>query len=665
MATITLEELNKYHEYFNSLKKSKIEFSIVKKEEYVCGDDPHYAVTLHPQFLVRNIDELTHIWTAAPQIINNSCISTTGDWFDTYAHDGSVIAVHGAMHAKNYASIKYFASEVLCKEKTKISVYLINSDVFEVNSKGNTIRYCATSGVGTRRDIVFCGNQDTPWFNYIDTGHIIVYVSGTTYGNSETRMFVTDCLTLDMNYVIAAASVYPAALDLVLQNKAYIPSKDCRLALLKMEKSIPAKYRDSYLAIKRNIQEHFNKNTANVMIGKLTRNESPFIDLNSIRITSNRAEYAAGNISIEASNLAEVIFTKLNPNEAEWDIFTLINIYTDWVNNRFSGMALNPSGAGFREVQTFEFSINDIPLKVSCNTVNTRRSINGHLINVDELSAVLKRASCYQVPRDTDDTNNVRDYDRFLTNVSRYSLKIRDIWSNGLPVKTVFTQNDREYRRKAPATNKHPKLRFVLKDKKGFYLQVKHYDPSDKTKVIKTNEYRIGKFAEFIQKVEKLNDHTHMAHYSYYMLNSDGVYIPKNSNTKSGCGDGLIALLTVYAPDITQEDKKAIVGNINYELSEAEKRSEELLNEACEITQTIRGIRADKPGFIVPGKMRSYFVEEEAPYKVWDNDASSTNPYFCVVDKGDQGVGKDALVSRIFALHNDEMMVKHISTLKR
>jgi hypothetical protein len=43
-----------------------------------------------------------------------------------------------------------------------------------------------------------------------------------------------------------------------------------------------------------------------------------------------------------------------------------------------------------------------------------------------------------------------------------------------------------------------------------------------------------------------------------------------------------------------------------------------------------------------------------------------TNQYVCVVaGPGDQGVGKDALVARLYALHNDSMLTAQITTLKR
>jgi len=156
-----------------------------------------------------------------------------------------------------------------------------------------------------------------------------------------------------------------------------------------------------------------------------------------------------------------------------------------------------------------------------------------------------------------------------------------------------------------------------------------------------------------------------MGYSGNYRKTPDGFFVPATANVQNDCAVGLLPLLTRYAEGITDADKTAIVGVINYEFSEGEKLSEELLKEACQLTGTTIGVRDGKKGFVVPGKMRTYFVEEEGNMKVWNNDPKASNSYFCIVNKGDMGIGKDALVARIFALHNDEMMASQIHTLKK
>ena len=661
MSFISPENFQYYANYFAQLTKAKLDYEINRSEKYVSDDQGNsaYQVTFHPIFKnITTLDQLASVWSAAPNPIPVDAIRG-GVITDELLRNPNCCIVSGSVYKQNVTSIKFYANSVFDSTNCNVKIYLINNTVLERVVNARTIRVCSLGSLYNNGKIVFCGDENTPWFNYIDKGHIIIFASAGEQMEGNSRTFVTDAITLDMNYIIAAASIYPPAIDDILQNKAFIPSKDSRLALLRVEKAIPARYREAYLARKAKIQEDFSKNTTNVMIGKLTRKESPFIELNGIKITATKADYIAGHVTIEANNLAEVVFAKLNPNETEWDIFTLINIYTDWVNEQFRNLPLNADGSGCSAAKSFSFKINDIPLKVSCFTENTRRAVNDHLINVDELSAVLKRASCYQAVEGED---NVKNFDKFISNVSRHSLKIRDIWSNGMPVKTVYLESDRNSYGKQ-ATMKHPKLRFIHKDKKGFYLIVNQYDSKNKSKIISTNEYRIGKFAAFIKRVEQANRSNYMHYVHDYSRNSEGYYLPLSGTNK--CATELLIILAEFAGDITEEDKKALIGSINYELSEAEKKSEELLKEACQLTNSKEGTRDGKVGYIVPGKMRTYFVEAEGTHKVYDNDPKATNPYFCVVNKGDMGVGRDALVARIFALHNDQMMAKQIHTLQR
>jgi hypothetical protein len=683
-SSIPLDHLAYYLQYFMKLKEAKLEFEIHKNEVYVSAEKGMaiYKLEFNPVFKhIKSIRGLADIWNAS---LSTFLLSSINEFDGTITSAGvpgvthetpsyasiqknmNTCEVDESLYRTNLSAIKFYAASVFDQcESTKL--YYISGKVPEVTIDNHTIRTCIYGSRYNSGRVVCCCDESSPYYNYIDRGNVMVFVSTEKHLQSGSRVFVTDTITLDMNYIIAAAMVFPPAIDGVLQHKAFLPSKDSRLTLLKVERMIPSNLREKYLQIKNQIQEDFSKNTANVMIGKLAREESPFIELNGIRITSTRAEYTAGRISIEAPNLAKVIFAKLNPNEAEWDVFSLLNIYTDWVNDQFKSLEMNATATGFLAEKSFTFTINNIPLTVSCGTDNTRRSINGHLINVDELSPVLRRASCYQAPVNADDEDNVKNYDVFLRDVSRYSLKTRDIWRNGLPVKTMFLETDfNNYGMNA--TMKHPKLRFVLKNKKedknkGFYLLVNVMDAKDKTKIASTNEYKVGKFAEFINKVEQLNRTTHTGYSGAYQRTTDGFYALANG-AMNRCAQGLVNLLPTYATGITEDDKKSIIGVINYEQTEAEKRSEELLQEACLLTKSVKGTRDGKTGYIVPGKMRTYFVEDAGNNKIWGNTPKDGG-YFCVVNKGDMGVGKDALIARIFALHNDEMMAKKITTLSR
>jgi hypothetical protein len=326
------------------------------------------------------------------------------------------------------------------------------------------------------------------------------------------------------------------------------------------------------------------------------------------------------------------------------------------VENQFKSLPLNADGTGFKEKKTFEFKINDITLKVACATTNTRRSVNDTLINVDELSKVMRRASCYE---------KEEDYNNFVKEVGRISLYARDILANGLPVKTIYLDTDQNSYGKN-ATQRHPKLRFVKKqktkgsaDETGYYLVVRHLDKEGKA--TKTTERRIGKFIEFIRKVEPINKRHHVGYTGYYQRTHEGGYEYKDGRANE-CAVELLKLMEQYVTGLDDDDKKVIIGSINKERSEAEKKSEELLQLACKAVGAVKKERNGKSGYRVPGTKRNYFVEEDS-LRVYDDD---TSQYYCVVNKGNpdaQGVGKDALVTRLYALHNDSMVAHLITTL--
>jgi hypothetical protein len=391
---VSKQNFNYYSNYFNQLNKAGIDYDMVVVENYRNTlDGTVCEMTFQAKFKnIKNMAALADTWSIAPNPIKLSNISS-GALEGHLSELTNCSLVTTAMSKTFPNSIKFY-SEAAFKDNNRNKFYLITKPVTVLVEEGKSIRYGASNEQYNNGSVVFCASTDSPFYNYLDEGHIVVFIGSGTLGAENQRMFITNAITLDMNYIIAAAQAYPPAIDQVLKDKAFIPSKDCRLALLKMEKVIPKNLRDDYLNLKKVIETDYRSNTASVMIGKLTRNESPFIDLNNIRMTFNSANYVLGHVTIEAPNLAAVVFDKLNPNEAEWDIFTLINIYTDYINEQFKALPLNAELTGFAHAKEISFSINNIPLIVSVTTDNTRRAINGHLINVDELSPVLKRAAC-------------------------------------------------------------------------------------------------------------------------------------------------------------------------------------------------------------------------------------------------------------------------------
>src|ERR1035437_2237557 len=252
---ITLENLSYYTNYFSRLKKADVNYEINKNEKYVnTPTGSYYQLGFHATFKgVKNINGLANIWSVCPTPISLDAVEAFPGYSGLQLNINTQ-RINDALYRKNHPAIRFYSQDVL-EGSPRISLYLISGTVPETVYETHSIRTCITGGIYNGGQLVYCSNENSPYYNYIDKGHIIVYVSTGEHVEDGSRLFITDAVTLDMNYIIAAASIYPPAIDDILQNKAFLPSKDCRLSLLKAEKAIPAKLRDNYIALKTKIQE--------------------------------------------------------------------------------------------------------------------------------------------------------------------------------------------------------------------------------------------------------------------------------------------------------------------------------------------------------------------------------------------------------------------------
>ena len=627
MAQITLPVLNRYVSFLNKLHDTGLQFDIDVGQTY---RNSSYEAEFTPKIKdVKHVGQLATCFTAKNAPIKASHLDGMPDALLRLFEKENCVLVQKADSTKE-ASVKFFAKEAFDSEEA-FDAYLITAAPVELRLGDHTYRVLTCGSSYYYSELVLCVNEEHPAYNYIDKGHIVVF--GQSTNSADGNFFVTNQMTLDMNYVAACFHVYPKMLpELVQANTSFIDSRNARVLLLKAERAVPPRLKEAYGKLKVAILADFEKNAQNMMVGKLQRGETPFVELNNIKIERTKATYET--ITIEADNLAEVVFQKLNPNEAEWDVYTLINIYTDYVEKYFDGRELNATATGFLEAANRVFKINGINIRVENFTTHVRRAVNGKLINKDELSKVMRRASCF---------DNQADFDAFVTGVSKVSLRLTDIVANGLPVKTVYLEEDRQHNK--DAGNKHPKLKFIRKDSK-FLLMI----DKDTTRPVK-------RMVEFVNKIMACNRRHRMPYYGYRQTHEGGY------ETGQGPNDVEKELLTIfpeYIEGITAAEITALVKFVNKERIEAEKRSERFLAAAVQQTGAERMQYKEKWGYKIKGIMRNYFVEEDA-LRVYNYD---TGQYICVVSKGFQGVGKDALVTRLFALSNDQYVAKDVGTLK-
>ncbi|MBC8410405.1 MAG: hypothetical protein H8E12_17035 [Rhodobacteraceae bacterium] len=282
-------------------------------------------------------------------------------------------------------------------------------------------------------------------------------------------------------------------------------------------------------------------------------------------------------------------------------------------------MAVASQAAPGNEV---EGKIGDVKFKLTVKTSTSMRQngpvtssrlyLNGYRINTDEIEKCLERALCFTTQE---------SFDGFLASVSKCSLYIHKYLQLGIDV--VVKDN---------FDNTVITMKFPLERRKGInYL------------VLGQNEFRVSNTNRLI----RLRNASDILSVVNTLLNGDTV-------------------LNVAAVDI-----KAIIVAGKRAYVDAVEKSKELLANTEKVfslaasTFTINGTQ--KHGYKIPGKMRTYFLEnnveldERRSCGVYD---FNTGQYICIVDKSTSQVGMDKLVNRIYALHNDTLVANQISTLK-
>jgi hypothetical protein len=237
--------------------------------------------------------------------------------------------------------------------------------------------------------------------------------------------------------------------------------------------------------------------------------------------------------------------------------------------------------------------------------------INKVRVNKDEFDPILQRAACFE---------NATEYNKFLKQVSTCSLKIHGLLDRGIDISV-----------RNPLKNEHIilKLELIRKNKR--------------------QHLKIGKETFLIKNTTRI------------------VNLPKKEFL-----DDLIDVLLNPAnvENITPTNLKTLVIQARQAYTDAIEKSKQLLETTIDkfnLERTTIDVKNSRhSGYIVPGKLKTYFV-------TYDHD-SHTNGcgvysypdmnYLCIVDKTpNQQVGVDKFVNRIYALANDQLLAKQIHTL--
>lgn len=517
----------------------------------------------------------------------------------------------------------------------------------EITAHGKTYRLLTgqslvTHGDGfvrdasSRGDMYFAVSTDSPLYNYLDRGHIVFFVSKS---GEDPSVFVANQLSLNVYYFAALFAIAAERLRPLLRNEVFLPAQmsgELQRILLAAEREIPEKYAQAYAQLKQTIRGDFETNAQNVIVTKFQRGEIREVTLNNIKMTENRAVYET--ISIETPGLTDVILNRLDPNGV-FDIYQLVDAFIASILEEASKVPLNASGQGFAEAKQWTFHINNIPITLSLSTTNTRRRVNGHLINNDELPRVLRRATCYQ---------EASAYNSFLRQIEKASLRVHDAIANGVPLK-IWLPDRGGYHR--DVTMKHPKICFVTENGK-YHLWL------DKEK---TKRVPLRRFVGLLDALKKLNSQTNNGY-----VNDDTGFNYRNTDW---CRVKLKRIIRAHAVDdkdvplVTEADLDPLVELLLEARTEAEKKSAQLLASVVKETGAKEINYKGLTAYEIEGNSgQRYRVEKEGQFKVWK---AGTDQYVCIVDgRGEMGVGYDALVARLLALKNDTFVVDRITTLR-
>jgi len=238
--------------------------------------------------------------------------------------------------------------------------------------------------------------------------------------------------------------------------------------------------------------------------------------------------------------------------------------------------------------------------KISISYDENKYYVNDIRINKNEIAEVLTHILCY---------NSIEDFNKFLKSVSSCSLKFHKAISNGIKhtihigeLTTVELKMVREKSRN-----------YLILGKKKLKI-------NDTNRLINWNNYDYKSFIETL----------------------------------------------INSVDIDFKDIKKLLKEGIERYNKALEKSKKLLEDTMKMLKVEKKVIDGKEGYVIQGKSgNEYLVEDKNNnYPVWKNNNGSLS-YVCIVDKSSKNqMGKDGLVSRLYALKNDILIAQDVTTLK-
>lgn len=658
---MNLETFKKIQKQVNDLEKTGLKFDVTIKNDVTWQKDSSLAEFEPTYYNIERLSQLAQLQSIVGKAIPvHSSSNTFGS--SVYLKDFKVIDCIRSLPTtvksdkdlmalrRTHNSIKFFTHNIY--GMSAIEPVLISEAPAEDVEDGITYRY-----IGTKDLCHMCVPHDNPLYVYLDRGFVYAKINNL---REKDRIIITNELTAETYLVMLACFLNPAFTK-QLENECFINFNKAKLYRIKFEKDLPPQAKVTYDRIKTVVLTDYEKSVNSNMLVKVIKGELPTATFNQIKINKDTANYEG--IYITSPGLMDYLYERMIFDDRT-DIYNIIGSFINFKIAELESHTFPTPAAGEEDKeQTVEkaFVINGINISLKRTTANTRRTVNGLAINIEELEEVCYRASCFK---------NQETFDKFVKSVHNMSLKWHDAIGSGLPVKIHDGLTALEYK-SSEAPMSCPRIRF-MKDDKDIYL-ITGEGETDRVRV---------KLNQVIKKIATLNKRTN----NKYSVGQG--YAPRNAAwarrqliniLKEACtfevktpildDDGKHVTnpegkktYNITKNCLLTDQKAEFIGKMAQTYYEkAVQRSKLFLENAVKQTNA-KGIEFNgEECWYVEGQMHKYAVSKKTN-TVFN---FTTGKSICIVEPGHRvEIGFDATAARLMALKHDSVVVKEVGTLQ-
>ena len=667
---MNLKTFKKISAQISQLEKNDIKFDIAIRgdTDWQCGSETAFFEPTH--YEVSTLKQLSDVQAVLgkPIKLNDSSNKITiKDLTPTLCVARLPTLVDGFKNKPgeklNYPTLKFYTSVAREQIGYGFDISMIHTSPTEQEEDGVTYRY-----IGDKTQCLFCIPHTHSLYNYLDKGFFFMQI---TRHNEKEKLVITNELTLDTFLALVLIHLQPSYTK-QLTDGCFLNANQAKLLRIKFEKDLKDG-KIAYERVKAAALIDWEKAANQDIIRKLSEGKVAHTTYNHIKLTRTTATYET--VSIESEDLIKVIQNHIIFDDRT-DIYTIIQGYINFLVKELEAEDIKAAADAKTKIVQYNVVINGIKITLSRTSENTRRYINGTTINMSELEAVVFRASCF----DSQDS-----FDKFVAAVHKMSLKWHDVLANGLAVKIHDGMSNQDYKT-TTAPLSAPRIKFkkvdkdyhlIINDEKSVKIGFNKIQQAVYTLNRKTNNLYIPggytrRTAEWARvQLREILKECCTFETTTKVLDEKGKQIIDVSVTpaiKDKDGNIVAPELTIKTPrvlvekvcTISDEDAKVIETMARDYQKKAIEKSKLALDLALKRTGAKLITFKGEEGYLVEGTLRKYVVNAKTN-QVYNYDKGN---YICIVEAGHQiNVGFDALASRLYALKNDSVMVKHVGTL--